>query len=111
MRMWLMNRKRWPPLVQSRKTHKSGSFLSGSLEKVGLRYIGKRLIILEIAMRSKTPSVNNALRYSFMIEVENLFAKVKVFKCSWPAGTDLQRILIIGYGSTLLRGQHGPVAS
>jgi hypothetical protein len=46
---------------------------------------------------------------TLMIEVKNLLAKVKILKRSGAAVADSKRVLVIGYGNTLLRGQDRPV--
>src|SRR5258705_6650561 len=92
-----------------REPHEGGCLLARALEDVGLGNVGKRLVILEIAMSAKAAGVNDPLGYALMIEVKNLFAKVKVFQHSGAAVADSKRVLIIGYGNTLLRGQDGRV--
>src|SRR5215475_1540973 len=57
-------------------------------------------------MRPKTASVNDSLWDTLVVEVEELLAEVEVFECRGPACSDLQRLLLIGYGNALLRGQH-----
>jgi hypothetical protein len=51
--------------------------------------------------------MNDPFRYAFMVEMENLLAKVKVFQRSWSAGTYPQRILIVANRNSLLRSQNG----
>jgi hypothetical protein len=48
---------------------------------------------------------------TLMIEVKNLLAKVKILKRSGAAVADSKRVLVIGYGNTLLRGQDGRVTA
>ena len=55
--------------------------------------------------------MNNPLGDALMIEVENLLAKVKVFERRGAAVADSKRVLIIGYGNTLLRGQDACVTA
>ena len=51
-----------------------------------------------------------ALGNAFVVEVENLFAKMKIFKKGGAARSEPQRILVVGNGSTLLGRQYGNVA-
>jgi hypothetical protein len=46
-----------------------------------------------------------------MVEVKDLFAKVKVFEKGWPARPDAKRVLVIRDGNTLLGGQDRHVFS
>jgi hypothetical protein len=61
-------------------------------------------------MHPKTAGVNDSFGDTLMVEVENLFAKVKVFEPGGAACSDLEGILVIGYRDALLRGQHGGIA-
>jgi hypothetical protein len=49
--------------------------------------------------------VNDSLRNSFVIEVKNLFAKMKVLESRWTATSYFQRILIVRYWYALLSSQ------
>ena len=82
-----------------REAHEGGGFLPCALKDVGLGDVGKRLVVLEIAMRAKAAGMNHPLGDALMIEVEDLLAKVKIFERRGAAGADPERILIVGYGS------------
>ena len=73
----------------SREAHEGGGLLSCALEDVGLGNVGKRLVVLEIAMRAKAAGVHDPLGDTLMIEVKNLLAKVKIFKRGGAARANL----------------------
>jgi hypothetical protein len=54
--------------------------------------------------------VDDSLRNTLMVKMEDLFAEVKVFEESGASGTDLQAVLVIRNRSTLSRGEHRLVA-
>ena len=56
-------------------------------------------------MCPEAAGVNDSLRNSFVIEVENLFAKMKVLESCWTATSYFQRILIVRYRYALLGSQ------
>jgi hypothetical protein len=57
-------------------------------------------------MHAKAAGVDDTLGDAFMIEMENLFAEVKIFQQRRTAFTDAQAVLVVGDRHTLLRGQH-----
>jgi uncharacterized protein YfaT (DUF1175 family) len=56
-------------------------------------------------MGPEAAGVNDSFRNSLMIEVENLFTKMKVLESRWTATSYFQRILIVRYGYALLCSQ------
>jgi hypothetical protein len=76
------------------------------LEEISARDVGKRLVVLEVAMGSVAAGVNDALRNALMVEMEDLLPQVEVFQGGGPAGTNPEGILVIGDGGALLRGQY-----
>ena len=58
-------------------------------------------------MRPETARVRDALGYTLVVEMKDLFAKVKIFEGGWTALADPQGILVIGYRNALLAGQRG----
>jgi hypothetical protein len=56
-------------------------------------------------MCPEAAGVNDSLRNSFVIEVENLFAKMEVLESRWTATSYLQRILIVRYRYAQLGSQ------
>ena len=94
-----------------REPHEGGGLLARALEDVGLGNVGERLVVLEVAMSAKAAGMDDPLRYALVIEVKNLFAKVKVFQRRRTALADPKRVLIVGYRSTLLCGQHRRVTA
>ena len=55
--------------------------------------------------------MNNAFRNAFMVEVKNLFPKVRVLERGRTASPNSQRILIVGNRRSLLSGQRWDVIS
>ncbi len=62
-------------------------------------------------MRAEAARVHDPLGDALMIEMKELFAKMKVLERGRTARADLQRILVVGNRDTLLGGQHGDVAA
>ena len=62
-------------------------------------------------MRAIATRVDDPLRDSLVIEMEDLLAEVKILQQGRPARTDLQGILVVGNRSPLRRGQHRHVAA
>ena len=63
-----------------REANEDGGFLAFTLEQVGPRHVGERLVILEVAVSPIAAGMNDALRYTLMVKVENLLAQVEVFQ-------------------------------
>ena len=76
-----------------------------ALKNVGAGDIGKAFGQLEVPMRPVTSRVDNTLGNALMIEVENLFPKVEIFKQGRAARANSEGVLVIGDGNTLLRCQ------
>jgi hypothetical protein len=62
-------------------------------------------------MRPEAAGMHDALGNALMVEVEELLTEVKIFEGCGAAGTDAERVLIVGDGDALLGGQHGRVAA
>jgi len=88
-----------------RKTDKDWGLLAGALEQIGASNIGKGFVGLEISVRPVAPSVHDPLRNTLMVEVEDLLPEVKVLQQRRSPRARTQRVLVIGYWRTLLRGQ------
>ena len=57
-------------------------------------------------MGAEAAGMNDALGDSLMIEVEDLFAEVKVFERRGATRTDPERVLVVRDGNALLGGQN-----
>src|ERR1700733_13835377 len=93
-----------------RKPYDRGRPLTGALEQVGPRVFRHRFVVLKEAMGCISSGVDDSLRNTLMVKMEDLFAEVKVFEESGASGTDLQAVLVIRNRSTLRRGEHRLVA-
>ena len=62
-------------------------------------------------MGPETSCVDNALRDTFVVEVENLFTKMEVLKRSRPPRANPERVLVVGNRNALLRCENGPLAA
>ena len=63
-----------------REPHERRRHLSRPLKQVCARYIRQRVVRFEEAMRAEAARVHDSLGYSLVIEMEKLFAKVKIFE-------------------------------
>src|SRR5215831_5492401 len=81
-----------------REAYEGGGLFPSTLKQIGFGDVGKRLIVLEISTRPEAAGMYHPLRDALMVEVEELLTEVKIFKCCGAAGTDFERILIVGDG-------------
>ena len=86
----------------SRESNEGRSFLSSPLEDICSCNARLRFVILEIAMRPETTSMNDTLRNAFVIKVEDLFSKMRILQQGRTASADPQRILVVGDRRPLL---------
>src|SRR5262249_15004367 len=68
-------------------------------------------IVLEIPTRPEAAGMHHALGNTLMVEVEELLAEVKIFERRGAARPNPERILVVGNGGALLRGQDGRVTA
>jgi hypothetical protein len=88
-----------------------GYLLADPLKEIGLGDIGKRVGELEIAVGSRSPSMDDTFRDAFVIEMENLFAKNKIFEQRRAASAGFQRILVVRYPYALVGSQVSFIAA
>jgi hypothetical protein len=92
------------------EAHENGRAFTGSLQKICARISRQGLVKLEIAVRRRAAGVNDALRNALMVEMHDLFAQHEVFQQDRAAFADLQRVLIVGNGNALVRGEPHTIA-
>ena len=71
----------------------------------------REFVVLEIAVCSEASSMNDPFRDAFVIEMKNLFAKMKILHRGRSASPYFQRILIVGNRRSLLSRQRRTVTS
>jgi hypothetical protein len=59
---------------------------------------------------AETAGMHDTLGYALMVEVKKLLTEMKVLEQRWSAVADLERVLIIADGDTLLGGEAGGLA-
>src|SRR5512140_1651506 len=62
-------------------------------------------------MRTRRPRVNDTLGNTLMIEMGDLFAKDEIFQKRRAARIGPERILIVGNGDALVRGERGVLST
>ncbi len=67
------------------------------MKNVGPRIFLKRLRRLEIAMRAIASGMDNAFRNTLVVEVKDLFPKMKILNQRRTSIADLERIEVIRY--------------
>src|SRR5262249_59524685 len=92
-----------------REAYEDRGLLPGALKEVSLGNVSQRRIVLEIPTHPEAAGMYHPLGDALMVEVEELLAEVKIFERRGTAGTDLERILVVGDGDALLCGQVGRV--
>ncbi|VTZ63650.1 conserved hypothetical protein [Sinorhizobium medicae] len=92
-----------------REPHEGGGSLARALEQVRPGVGGKRLVGLEKAVNAITASMHDALGNSFMVEVEDLLAKMKILDERGATLAGSQAVLIVGDRAALRRRQNGRV--
>ena len=88
-----------------RKADEYRGFFLGILQESSPADIGHGFIDLEVSMRSGSTRMHNTFGNTFMVEVGDLFPKMKVFQQSRAAGTGFQRVLIVSDAQALIGGQ------
>ena len=83
--------------------------LAGPLEEVSAGDVGERFVVLEEAVRAEAPGVDDTFRNAFVVEVEDLLAKVLILQQARPARAGSESVLVVGDRRTLLCGQSIPV--
>lgn len=79
--------------------------LAGLGEKRRARELRERFVAFEVAMRAGASSVHDALGNALMIEVNDLLAEDEVFEKRRPPQPGLERVLVVGDGNALVRGE------
>jgi hypothetical protein len=75
------------------------------LKQVRACNIGQRLVVLEVTVGTKSAGVHDALRDTLVIEVKELLPKVEILERRGAALADLERVLIVCDGYSLLGRQ------
>ena len=86
------------------EAHEGRGLFTGALKEIGTSHFGERIVILEVAVCAESSRVDHALRNSFVVEVEDLLAKMEIFEQCRPARPYAKGILIIRDRHALLGG-------
>ena len=82
--------------------HERGRALARTLEQVGPREVGERLVVLEEPVGAVAAGVHDSLRNPLVVEVEDLLAEVEVLQQRRTSDSESQRVLVVADGSALL---------
>jgi len=82
-----------------------------ALEHIGAGHIGETVGKFEIAVGTVAARMHDALGNALVVEVEDLLAKMRIFKQRWPARALLERVLVIRHGNAVLCRQCGNIAA
>ena len=89
----------------AKKGKKTPVFTRFSTVAGGAGQLGDGFGAFEIAMRAGAAGVDDPLRDTFMVEMEDLFAQHEIFQQGRPARPGLERVLIVGHRNAVIGGQ------
>ena len=79
--------------------------LLGILQERRARQLAERSVGLKVPVRARATGMNDALRNALVIEVGDLLAKDEVLQEDRAPLDRLQRVLVVGDGNALIRGE------